>query len=160
MGNDKKAAMPRISSFDEMPYDDALLNELRSIDNLLEPGPRRDAFRVMMTFIMMDLHRGGIVRRPIIEAVLKELEHLTSDEPGLPEPQLMTLTGYLARHIEVVEHSEHDPNDDRWDDCPLCWADVISEEQRAWLMHLGSSGQGNSIRKTMGMMPLWREEPS
>lgn len=150
-------AGPRISSFDEMPYDEALLDELKSISDVLEAGPRRDAFRVMMTFITMDLHRGGVVRRPVIEAVLKELERLTSDEAGLPKPNLMTLTGYLPTLIEVWEHNAHNPDEDRWDDCPLCWADVISDEQRAWLVHLGTSGEGNSLKKTAGMMPLWKE---
>jgi hypothetical protein len=149
--------MLRISSFDEMPYDDALLGELRSISDQLEPGPRRDAFRVMMTFITMDLHRGGVVRRPVIEAVLKELERLTGELDNSEMQKLMTLTGYLPTENERMDHARHDPHKDRWDDCPLCWADVISDEQRDWLMDRGMRGYGNSIAVTCGMTPLWVE---
>lgn len=148
--------MPRISSFDEMPYDDCLLDIIRNEGEMLKAGPKRDAYRTLQTFILMDLHKGGIVRRDVIVPILKELELLLAG-PLAGHSKLMTLTGYMPTTEEWIDHETHSPYEDRWDDCPLCWADVISDEQRSWLSELGSSGQGNSIMMTMGMTPLWME---
>ena len=47
----------RISSFDEMPYDDCLLEIIRTEGDRLEGGPKRDAYRVLQTLVLMDQHR-------------------------------------------------------------------------------------------------------
>ncbi len=142
----------RISSFDEMPYDDCLLEVIRTEGDRLEGSPKRDAYRVLQTLVLMDQHRGGVIRRVVIEPVLKELERLLVDAP--PRESLMTITGYVPTQEEWDEHGMHSPFEDRHDDCPLCYADVISDEQRSWLVRSGTTGQGNSILLTMGLQPI------
>jgi hypothetical protein len=66
---------------------------------------------------------------------------------------LETIDGYTPTLEDWDNHVAHEPDEDRWDDCSLCWADVISEEQRDWLMKRGQSGEGNSIAETMGLRP-------
>lgn len=69
------------------------------------------------------------------------------------DERVVTISGYKVMDEDVAYHKDHDPNQDRWDDCPLCWADVTSDRQQAWLMDRGMAGKGNSIRQTMGLLP-------
>jgi hypothetical protein len=64
---------------------------------------------------------------------------------------LTTINGYPITLEDVRYHRNHDPDEDRWDDRPLCWADVIEEEQMAWLLERGMRGKGNSIALTSGI---------
>jgi len=71
---------------------------------------------------------------------------------------LVTLRGYEPTEDELSAHSDHDPKEDRWDDCPLCWADVASDAQRDLLVELGQSLLGNSIATTMGLRLRTKDE--
>jgi hypothetical protein len=157
---------PRLSAFHEMPYDDSILNAMRLEEKRLPGGPERDAYRILMQTIQMDLNRGGVLMGgDIVGPILKEMERIIASGQEeflfgeeVRSRYLMTLSGYVPTDGEWEEHETHDPTMDRFDDCPLCWADVLSDDQRGWLQELGQGGKGNSIAETMGLQPLKPDE--
>lgn len=81
--------MRRISSFDEMPYDEAMLDVIRKEGERFAPGPQRDAYRILMQTLQMDLNRGGVIRRSVIEPILRELEELLEGGPTSSEENIL-----------------------------------------------------------------------
>jgi hypothetical protein len=156
VSENNEVAMVRTLHLDEMPYDEMVLMELQRIEAELEAGPVRSAFRILAMTVRMDLNRGIIVRSAVMKRILTELERLSQKSIPIEERSVFkTLGGYRFSVEERIIHMvRHDPKEDRWDDCPLCWADVVSEEHMAWLLELGQDGTGNSIAYTMGIMPF------
>lgn len=102
MSNDKRPEMVRISSFDEMPYDEVLLDAMRIEDQKIDPSPMRDAYRIIQQAIQMDLHRGGVLRSVVVKALLKEAESLLLDSGHAPD-EVQLLVARISHFKEIEE---------------------------------------------------------